>query len=195
MFPSESAKKQTRTEFEFWADAKALAKNKNFIIMVISYMNMYSVYSCLAGTINNIVEPYEYTTKDASLFGVLFIIFGLIGSFTVAKIIDKTSKFLFSFQACCILTLFSIAIMAATLPSKKVPLFAPNVSAMGLFLLPIIPLGYTFSIELTFPVSEAMSNGIMALAANSLGFGITYLVTYFASKKNGVYYVGGFFAI
>ena len=38
-----------------------------------------------------------------------------------------------------------------------------NVAIIGFLLLPIIPLGYGFSIELTYPVSEAMSNGVLML--------------------------------
>jgi len=40
-----------------------------------------------------------------------------------------------------------------------------NIALLGASLVPIVPLGYSFSVELTHPVSEAMSNGVIVLAA------------------------------
>jgi len=51
--------------------------------------------------------------------------------------------------------------MLISLPSGNVTLMAINLAVLGFFMIPIIPLGYSFSVELTYPVSEAMSNGLM----------------------------------
>ena len=40
---------------------------------------------------------------------------------------------------------------------------------MGFFILPILPIGYSFAVEITYPVSEVMSNGTMMLVAQLLG--------------------------
>ena len=56
---------------------------------------------------------------------------------------------------------------------------------LGVVILPILPLGFSFGIELTFPVSEAMSIGIMALASNVISFGVTYAATYLTEEFDG----------
>jgi len=53
--------------------------------------------------------------------------------------------------------------MFFTLPSKTMYAIIPNVAFLGFFLLPILPLGYSFGSEITYPTSEAMSNGIMCM--------------------------------
>lgn len=66
----------------------------------------------------------------------------------------------------------------------------------GFFTLPVIPLGYSFSVELTYPVSEAMSNGIMVLVSQIVGTSVTYLGGYLSHmNEDGPMYVIGLFAV
>jgi hypothetical protein len=44
---------------------------------------------------------------------------------------------------------------------------------IGISLIPIIPVAYSFSVELTYPISEAMSNGMMIMVSQLFG---TFLV-------------------
>jgi hypothetical protein len=50
-----------------------------------------------------------------------------------------------------------------SLPSMNIYFVIPNVFLLGFFTIPIIPIGYSFSVELTYPISEIMSNGIMMM--------------------------------
>ena len=63
----------------------------------------------------------------------------------------------------CFTTLFLFSFSFLTLPTGNIYLVLVNISLVGFFLLPIIPLGFGFSIEVTYPVSEAMSNGVLML--------------------------------
>jgi len=73
----------------------------------------------------------------------------------------------------CFGTLFLTLAVTYTLPSGSLIYFEINIAFLGFFLLPIIPVGYSFAIEMTFPVSEAMSNGIMMLFSQIIGSGVT----------------------
>lgn len=50
-----------------------------------------------------------------------------------------------------------------SLPSKIVGLFSANIGIVGMTVVPIIPLGYSFTVELSYPIPEAMSNGMMVM--------------------------------
>lgn len=54
--------------------------------------------------------------------------------------------------------------------------------ALGFFLLPILPVGYSFGSELTYPISETMSNGVLSLFAQLAGTGITSISTKLIDK-------------
>jgi hypothetical protein len=49
-----------------------------------------------------------------------------------------------------------------TLPSS-LSLFAINLAVIGFSVIPIIPISYGFAVELTFPIPEAVPNGMMIL--------------------------------
>jgi hypothetical protein len=51
-----------------------------------------------------------------------------------------------------------------------VALFSANLSLMGFVLVPIAPVSYTFSVELTYPSPESISNGMMILVGKMYGF-------------------------
>lgn len=65
---------------------------------------------------------------------------------------------------------------------KNFMILNANIACLGFFILPIIPVGYSFSIELTYPVSEVMSNGIIMLFSQFIGTIVTYVGTVVAQK-------------
>jgi len=124
------------------------------------------------------MNPYGYTVIHTSIAGGIFIISGLIGSFTVGFIIDRTQKYLFIYKILCICSFIVAIPFTWTLPEGKIYYLFPNIFLFGLFLLPVIPLGNGFSVELSFPVSEAMSNGWIIFWSQIIGFAFTYFGTY-----------------
>ena len=111
------------------------------------------------------------------MIGATFITSGLLGSFFFGFLLDKTQKYLLILRIVCFGTLATALFVFWTLPTEKLSIFDVNIACMGFFILPIIPVGYSFSIELTFPVSEAMSNGIIMLFSQIVGTGVTYVST------------------
>ena len=70
--------------------------------------------------------------------------------------------------------------LAVSLPSGNFFFVCLNGSFSGFFTLPILPVGLNFSVELTHPVSEAMSNGLMVSLSRLVGIIMTYAGTYLA---------------
>ena len=81
------------------------------------------------------------------------------------------------------LSLIFGGIITFTLPTRRLFYVNLNLAILGAVLVPIVPLGFSFSVELTHPVSEAMSNGVIVLAAQLLGFFMTYIGTVLADTE------------
>ena len=60
-------------------------------------------------------------------------------------------------------TLIGVISVRASIEYKNFTILWFNALITGFFTLPLIPIGYSFCVELTHPVSEAISNGIMML--------------------------------
>lgn len=183
-FPSSAAKSaKKKSEFSLKDDMRLLLRNKNYILMTISFCMLYGVYTCLGAIINTLVSPYGFTSGDTSVFGATCIVSGLVGSFIVAALLDRYKKFLLTIRVLCLGSLLATSLVNYTLPSRNMWLLEVNIAFVGFFVLPIFPVGYSFSVELTYPVSEAMSNGGMMLFSQLLGVGITFLATVIADKE------------
>jgi hypothetical protein len=133
--------------------------------MMVHYSLFYGIYTCIGAIINNLVTPYGFGSDSSSLFAGSFILAGLISSFFVSTVVDKTKKYLFVYRLLSVAGLIFGSSIAFVLPFKKVFWMNLNVALLGASLVPIIPLGFSFSVELTHPVSEAFSNGVIVFCA------------------------------
>ena len=129
------------------------------------------------------MAPYGYSTGDTSVAGGVFILAGIVGSFVIGIILDKTQKYLLIYRILCASSLVFAVGFVWTLPSQKLYLLCINIFLLGLALLPIISVGFGFSVELAFPVSEALSNGWIVFWSQVVGFGFTYLATWLAEQE------------
>lgn len=71
----------------------------------------------------------------------------------------------------------SFGLMFLTLRPGNAALITVNIALIGLFIVPIMPIGYYAAVELTRPVSEALSSGIIMLFGMVYGIGMIYVVS------------------
>ena len=69
-------------------DAIALYKNSNYIFLGSTYAIMYGTYGCLGGILNTLVVPYNFNSTHSAIFGAVFILLGLVGSFKASMHLD-----------------------------------------------------------------------------------------------------------
>lgn len=70
-----------------------------------------------------------------------------------------------------------------TMPLGNFNIYAINTGVLGFFVISIIPIGYSFSVELTYPVSEVMSNGLILVLSKLLGAILTIYGTDLTQKQ------------
>jgi fucose permease len=90
--PSLSASKP-EVAFEFSKEMKKLYDNKNYVLLCIYFALLYGSIQSIGAIISSLTSRYDYTAKDNSLFGGVFLTFGIIGSILSGIILDKFQKF------------------------------------------------------------------------------------------------------
>ena len=138
---------------------------------------MHGVHGSLGGILNTLVTPYGYKSIHSAIFGAVFTLFGLVGSFLASFYLDKYAKYQLVLRIISVGTFVSGAFLIFTFPLGNVYLVCLNISALGFFLIPVLPVGYSFASEITYPASEVMSNGNMMLVAELIGSGLTTLLS------------------
>jgi fucose permease len=90
--PSLSASKP-QIAFEFSKEMKKLFDNKSYVLLCIYFALFYGSIQSIGAIISSLTSRFGYTAKDNSLFGGVFLTFGIIGSLSSGIILDKTQKF------------------------------------------------------------------------------------------------------
>ena len=130
-----------------------------------------NTYGTIVGIIAN---KFGYTDANASVFGAVFIIGGIVGSGILGGFVEVTRKYKLTLM---IISCIAICGPFALLGSLYTGIVWPVCLAAFLlgFDLAILPVGIDFGVETTFPIPEPISTGL--LMSLSQFFGIVLVVS------------------
>ena len=171
---------QGSAKLNFKSEAIALFKNSNYNWLTVCFTLQYATYSTLATVLGELIDPYGLGSDAAGIMGVTFIVSGVIGSMVFSAILDRLRCYTLMMKILSGGTVLSGIAAFFTLPTGNLAILLPNIIALGLFIIPIFSISYSFAVELTYPISEPMSNGIMVffsqIFATSCSLGATVLI-------------------
>lgn len=152
--------------------------------LILGLMNTY-------GTIMGIMATQlEYTAANSSTFGAVFIVGGLVGSGVFGGIVEVKKNY--KVVTCVISVLTALLPIPLLFSLFSMNVVAVNISsfAVGFASISILPVGIDFGVELTHPVAESVSSGLLMSAGNFLGIFMTlassYLITALGNKGCGI---------
>jgi len=140
---------------------KQLFTNKYFIVLlVVSFIGL-GIFNMITTYIELILLPRGFTSIDAGIIGFLMLLGGIIGCVIMSGLSDKFKKrkllLLISFSMATV-SLFVIAFTKDTLLMHIFAFF------FGFGLISAFPVALEYAVDLTTPVPEASSNGILVMA-------------------------------
>lgn len=146
-----------------------MKNNKNYFFLTLSFTFLYGIYTATGAVIAYITGYYNYTSSENSIFASVFIVTGVFASFIIGVILDKTAKYKMILLFLAFGSVISVGMTVFILPSHSVLMFSMNIGLVGATIIPIIPVSYAFAVELTYPIPEAMSNGMMVMLSQIFG--------------------------
>ena len=176
------------------ASLKLLFKNKNFNILLVCFTCIIGVWN-MYGTI---FTPYmaKYNISDSraaiisSIANFAAIFFAMIGSY----ILDKTKKFRLILLMCnlsALLIMVTFTLLLEFLNNLNI-IFGFSIflySSLVGFLITIHTNGMDYVCELTYPVGESQSGGIIMSMNQISGIGLTYLGQWCIDSINDKKYI------
>ena len=150
-------------------------------------MMAYGYYTGMGALMNGLMAPYGYSLEQTGSIATAFILSGIAGSFTFSILLGRTQRYLLIFRSILVGTLIGVMTVRVSIEQRDFAILWYNALFTGFFTLPLIPIGYSFCVELTHPVSEPISNGIMMLFAQLVGILITYAGTYLSTAVSPTY--------
>jgi sugar phosphate permease len=92
---------------------------------------------------------------------MLFMVGGIISSIVLGTMLDKYQCYKKIVQFICFLSILTNGVHFLSLPFKNPAIELMTMFFIGATVVPITPVAFAFTVELTFPVPEALTNGIM----------------------------------
>jgi FLVCR family feline leukemia virus subgroup C receptor-related protein len=160
------------------AEMGKLLRNKNYLLLCVAFTCLNSICTCMGAVVSSVTAPYDYTAVDNAIIGGVFIISGVIGTVIISVMLDRHHKFKLSLIGIAILATLSLVAAQFALPSKSVAAFSINTVFIGLSSIPAAPIGNALAVEITYPVPESMSNGMMNIPNILYGFSMGILSGY-----------------
>ena len=164
---------------------KILFKNIRFVYLLISTLFVVGYYDVMGTIINSLYDMYGVSGQQSSVIYAVSSIVGMIVSIIVSYLLDKFKKFkLFMIILCILGTVFQalFTFLFEIAEEKKLSAYAIGLvlySLVNAVVVPFYTIGMNYACEITYPVGESITGGIMMTMSQLSGIGGTFLCDHF----------------
>jgi predicted MFS family arabinose efflux permease len=159
-------------------DLIKLLTNFHYLTLLFGFSLGVAIFNSITTLLYQLIAPSGYTSNHAGIFGAILIVSGLLNSFIVGFIMDKTHAYQSILKilviGACASAIFFILILR---PNELYPL-ALSISFMGFFILPLLPVSFECAVECTYPIRSEWSTGLLMCVGNSLGVIFSFISQY-----------------
>eukprot|EP00112_Aurelia_sp_Birch-Aquarium-sp1_P002323 Seg1254.8 transcript_id=Seg1254.8/GoldUCD/mRNA.D3Y31 product="Feline leukemia virus subgroup C receptor-related protein 2" protein_id=Seg1254.8/GoldUCD/D3Y31 len=182
----------TRGVPDFKESLKQVLKNKQFLILLQAYGINFGVFTSCSTVLNQMVIARHPTKGNAiGYMGFAAVLCGMVSIFLSGIILDK--KKIYRGYSIGIFASSAIMILAYTLLLLyRVDFYLLFISfaLFGLVSYPYTIVGLEHAAEITYPIREGTTSGLLIILGGIYGIILIYVVENI--KMNGGYEIGGF---
>ena len=153
------------------------------MLLCFCFAIIYAVQSSIGVCINPLFSPYGYKPFVISVGAILCLTIGLAASVIASVFLDKTKKYLITLKICCIITTLVFLSSLWVVPLDNNILALSMLILSGIAMVPVTPLGFAFSIELTHPTQPVLVNGFLLMCAQTMSFVMGVTITELALRS------------
>lgn len=161
----------------FIGSLQILFRDKMFHFVTQAYGLYFGLFAAYNTVLNQMcMVHYPGKEGEIGLMGFTSVILGLFGIFSAGIWLDKTNRYKFisvGTFGCCTISLLAFTLLLVY-SGNFVVVFA-SFCIFGFFSYPYMTIGLEHAAELTYPVSEGTTSGILLLVGNMYGIILTYI--------------------
>uniref|UniRef100_A0A3Q0S823 Choline/ethanolamine transporter FLVCR1 n=1 Tax=Amphilophus citrinellus TaxID=61819 RepID=A0A3Q0S823_AMPCI len=151
-----------------------LAKNKAFVLLLISYGIMTGSFYSVSTLLNQMIMAC-YEELNAGRIGLTLVVAGMVGSILCGLWLDRTKLYKITTLIVYILSFLGMLVFTFTLDLDNIYLVFITAGILGFFMTGYLPLGFEFGVEITYPESEGTSSGLLNAFAQIFGIIFTLI--------------------
>ncbi|KAK9448786.1 major facilitator superfamily domain-containing protein [Limtongia smithiae] len=157
-------------KFPLKKSVRLLLTNRRFMIIFFVFAILVGFFNAFSSLINQIMEPYGYTSDQAGYAGAILIVAGLVFSAILSPILDRLHTFLLAIQIQVpIIAVCYICLIFTQTENKQ--LIGPYIvsGVLGASSFSLLPLALEWVQEQVFPVSPELTSSILWAGGNLVG--------------------------
>ncbi|KAK7206295.1 putative cell surface receptor/MFS transporter [Myxozyma melibiosi] len=159
-----------KPKLPFSESFKALKCNCRFIIIFVVFSVLVGFFNSFSSLINQVMEPYGYSSDDAGIDGAVLIVAGIVYSAISSPILDRTHSFVLvlRIQIPVIVICYICLVFTQTTDHQLVGPYIVS-GVLGAASFSLLPLALEWVQEQVFPVSPELTSSILWAGGNCLG--------------------------
>ena len=164
---------------------RLLFTNIRFVYLLLSTLFVVGYYDVMGTIINSLFDKYAVTGQQSSVIYAVSSIVGMVVSIIISYLLDKFKKFkLFMIILCIAGTVFQalFTFLLEIADDKNLNQYAIGLVLYSLINAAVVPfytIGMNYACEITYPVGESITGGIMMTMSQLSGIGGTFLCDHF----------------
>ncbi len=143
---------------------RSLVASRTFWLLMALFLIGNGVFNGISTWIENIVSPRGFTADQAGILGGLLLLGAVLGALVLPLLSDHYHR---RIPFLLIGLLGGIPGLIGLTYGQSYWVLLLSVFVIGFFMVSTAPIGYQYAAELTYPVPEGTSNGMLTLAGQA----------------------------
>ena len=162
--PASASSANEVTSPPFFQGIKKALRSRNFVFLALALGGGVGLFNALYNNLQPALCVKGYSDTFSGIMGALLIVSGLIGAAASGVYVDKTKKFEETVKcSLCIAGLFACSLSVSLQYEHVEWWIALSIFGFGAFGFAIYPIGLELGVEVTYPVAEATSSGLIIM--------------------------------
>jgi len=166
-------------------------KEPSFIWLFLAFSLGLGLFNGVSTVIQQITTPICATSDDASLFGGLLIGIGLVGAIIFGVILDRTHRYISALRIGYVGAMLFCVILTLVMRTGMLDAVSGMFAMIGFFMLPMLPVSLQAAAEVTYPIPEDVSSGLLMTGGQIVGIAMVFsfdaTISTFACNPDFIY--------
>ncbi|KAI1731627.1 major facilitator superfamily domain-containing protein [Ditylenchus destructor] len=146
----------------FLKSIKQLVMSHNYMLLVVSYGINVGVFYAISTLLSQMVLAYHPNAQEETgTIGLLLVVSGMAGSIACGYILDKFHHYKMTTLTVYMFSFLGMLLFTFTLGWIDIWIVFVIACVLGFFMTGYLPLGFEFAAELTFPIAEGTTSGLL----------------------------------
>ncbi len=180
--PTRPSREEVIERFRFFEGVRDIFKNRDMLYMLLLFFIGLGMFNAITTWIEQIVHPRGFSAEQAGIVGAVMMFAGIVAAIVFPIFSDRLRK----------RKAFLILAMAGSIPglagiafAHSFTLLALSAAVFGIFFMSAYPIGFQYSAEVSHPVPEATSQGLIVLAGQVSGIAFIFGMDALKNAKTG----------